>query len=208
MIGNLARAFAAGVIVLTLGLSSAMAQPGARSGNPVPPVPADLEVGAGYSLFFKAHAIGTQDYVCLPSASGVAWKQIAPQATLYESFRGFSQQVATHFLSPNVDESGLLRPTWQHSFDSSRVWARVVQPSTDANYVEAGAIPWLLLAVVGDAAGPMGGDFLTRAKKIQRLNTSGGVAPATGCTQSTDLGALALVPYTADYFFYRAWPPQ
>jgi hypothetical protein len=41
---------------------------------------------------------------------------------------------------------------------------------------------------------------------VQRLNTSGGVAPApsTGCTQSTDVGKMALVPYTADYFFYKA----
>jgi hypothetical protein len=39
---------------------------------------------------------------------------------------------------------------------------------------------------------------------IQRLNTSGGIAPQTGCALATDIGRIALVPYAADYFFYRA----
>jgi len=39
---------------------------------------------------------------------------------------------------------------------------------------------------------------------VQRLNTAGGVAPQTGCADATNIGATALVPYTADYFFYKA----
>ena len=35
---------------------------------------------------------------------------------------------------------------------------------------------------------------------IQRLKTSGGAVPATACT----VGQTQLVPYTADYFFFRA----
>ena len=46
--------------------------------------------------------------------------------------------------------------------------------------------------------------WLTQAKYIQRINTTGGVAPATGCAVATDLGAIALVPYTTDYVFFRA----
>jgi hypothetical protein len=34
------------------------------------------------------------------------------------------------------------------------------------------------------------------------LNPDGGVAPATGCSVATDVGAKAFMPYTADYFFY------
>ena len=37
---------------------------------------------------------------------------------------------------------------------------------------------------------------------IHRVNTSGGVAPATGCSKLRDLGKKAFVPYTADYYFY------
>jgi hypothetical protein len=39
---------------------------------------------------------------------------------------------------------------------------------------------------------------------VQRVNTQGGIAPATaGCSQAADIGKKALVPYTADYVFYR-----
>ena len=53
--------------------------------------------------------------------------------------------------------------------------------------------------MVGDQDGPTGGDKLTATTFIQRLNTSGGVAPSTNCT----LGDQALVDYEADYFFYK-----
>jgi Protein of unknown function (DUF3455) len=43
---------------------------------------------------------------------------------------------------------------------------------------------------------------LTEITFIQRVNTSGGVAPSTGCAESADVGSKAFVPYTADYFFY------
>jgi hypothetical protein len=78
--------------------------------------------------------------------------------------------------------------------------------SSDPEFVEPGAIPWLLLKVVGADPGPTGGKRLTRTTFIQRLNTMGGVAPApsTRCTQSIDVGNKALVPYTADYIFYTA----
>jgi Protein of unknown function (DUF3455) len=75
--------------------------------------------------------------------------------------------------------------------------------STDPAFVAPGAIPWLLLTVVGFKDGPTGGDTLSGTKFIQRLNTSGGVAPATGCSSPTDVGNKAFVPYTADYFFYK-----
>ena len=53
--------------------------------------------------------------------------------------------------------------------------------STDPDFVKPGAIAWLLLTVVGAKDGPTGGDTLTETTFVQRLNTSGGVAPSTGC---------------------------
>ena len=38
---------------------------------------------------------------------------------------------------------------------------------------------------------------------IQRINTAGGLAPTTGCSASIDVGKKALIPYTADYYFYK-----
>ena len=36
------------------------------------------------------------------------------------------------------------------------------------------------------------------------MNTRAGVAPATGCALATDVGKKALVPYEADYIFYKS----
>jgi hypothetical protein len=58
--------------------------------------------------------------------------------------------------------------------------------------------------VVGAQDGPTDGHKLTATTFIQRLNTSQGVAPSTGCTLSANVGKKALVDYEADYFFYKA----
>lgn len=162
-----------------------------------PPVPAGLEVGA--ELFLAGHGVGTQNYVCAPSNDGFAWTLFTPQATL---FKDDDRQLTTHFSSPNPDENGVVRVSWQHSRDTSAVWASLVKASTDEAFVARGAIPWLKLKVVGRRAGPGGGDALTAATFIQRLNTAGGVAPPTGCAAAADVGAKAFVPYSADYFFF------
>ena len=202
MTRSVRQVLAAGAILLGSGSSYAMAQS-------VPDVPPILDVPAGQVLFATGYAVGTQNYMCLPAPSGgVAWKFFAPQATLYVTAFGLQAQLATHFLSANPEESGLNRPTWQHSIDSGRVWGKVAQISTDPNYVAPGAIPWLLLEVAGREMGPDGGWFLTQAAWIQRINTSGGVAPATGCSEPGNIGALALVPYTTDYLFYKPRRPR
>lgn len=166
-----------------------------------PAVPANLQAPAGNTAFIEGHAAGTQNYICLPSGASFAWTFFGPQATLLNDD---DEQIITHFLSPNPAESGKPRPTWQHSRDTSAVWGNAIANSSDPTFVASGAIPWLLLQVVGDQGGPTSGDSLTKTTFIQRLNTAGGVAPSTGCTQSTDVGTKALVPYSADYFFYQA----
>ena len=204
MTRSVRQLFIAGLIVLGAGSSPAMGQTGAPVGS-VPDVPPNLEVEAGFVLFSKGHATGTQNYVCLPAANGgVAWKFVSPTATLFVPIKSFQAQLASHFLSPNPDEGGTLRATWQHSGDTSSVWAMPVEQSDDSDYVEPGAIPWLLLQVVGSEPGPKGGGALARTKYIQRVNTSGGKAPATGCTQIGEVGTRRFVPYSADYLFYRA----
>jgi hypothetical protein len=105
-------------------------------------------------------------------------------------------------LSPNPFEGDTPRATWQHSKDTGTIWAVAIASSSDPQFVAPNAIPWLLLQVVGDQAGPTGGDRLTRTTFIQRLNTAGGVAPLSECAALTNIGKKALVPYTADYFFF------
>ncbi len=176
----------------------------ASTWGPQSEVPPGLEVPPGHTLYLEGHASGTQNYVCLPSGTGMAWKFLGPQATLFLAFGGLEQQITTHFLSANPAENGTPRPTWQHSFDSSQVWGRAAASSLDPDFVAPGAIAWLLVEVVGSAPGPAGGAALKRTTFIHRVNTSGGVAPATGCSLASDVGAVVLVPYTTDYLFYRA----
>jgi hypothetical protein len=189
----------------------------AHAGQVKPPsVPFNLEVPLGNKAFLVGHAFGTQNYVCRPSASspsGVAYVLFTPEATLFSEDGG---QLITHFFSPNpnpldpntspaVVANGAIRATWQHSRDTSTVWARLHQlpdGTPGSVTVDKTAVAWLLLDVVGAVDGPAGGDTLTKTTFIQRVNTRGGLAPPTGCTFSTDIGNQAFVPYTADYVFY------
>jgi hypothetical protein len=82
---------------------------------------------AGNTAFLTGHALGTQNYICLPSPSEFSWTLFGPQATLFVTF------------------------------DTPR--------SIASNFVSLEAIPWLLVQAVG---------------------------------------STALVPYTADCFFYNA----
>ena len=195
---------AIGVLAFALALPvAASAQHGGRID--VPAAPSNLAVEEGNIPFLQTRAYGTQNYICSINTSvpaGVAWKLFGPQATLYP--QNAPMQVATHFLSPNPEEYGTARATWMDSHDGSAVWAVAEQMSTDSNYVAPGAVAWLRLRKVGTANGPIGGSMLAQTTFIQRLNTEGGVAPATGCDNATKLGTTVLVPYSTDYFFYRA----
>lgn len=185
-------------LALAVALALSLAQSAWAQVSP-PDVPTNIEVPEGAEPFLVGHAVGTQNYVCLPAGSKVAWSLFTPQATLFDDE---GQQLTTHFFSPNPFENGTVRPAWQHSQDTSTVWVRLRASSTDPEFVAPGAIPWLLLEVAGDETGPDDGDALTEAAYIQRVNTTGGIAPSTGCSKSKDLGQKAFVPYTADYFFY------
>jgi hypothetical protein len=184
---------------LALALTVSLPTPAHADRVTPPPVPAEIQVPEGSRAFLEGHAVGTQNYVCLPSGIGFAWSLFTPEATL---FRDNGRQITTHFFSPNPVETGIVRAAWQHSRDTSTVWGQAIHSSSDPGFVAAGAIPWLLIKVVGAQYGPTGGDKLTAATHIQRLNTWGGAAPATGCSQLPDVGKRAFVPYTADYFFY------
>ena len=187
----------AAVVALTI------AAPQASNDITPPPVPFNLVVPEGNTPYLLGQATGTQNYVCLQTATGFAWAFYGPQATL---FNGDNDQITTHYLSPNPAEAGTLRATWQHSRDTSTVWAVTTpaQTSSDPAYVAPGAIPWLRLQTVGTQYGPDGGGKLVPTTFIHRVNTAGGIAPATGCAATADIGKKAMVPYTTDYIFYKA----
>jgi hypothetical protein len=198
-----ARVAAIGLTV-TMGVQAAHAEQ-----ITVPAVPGNLNVDEGNEVFLVGHGVGTQNYVCVPSttsASGFAFSLFTPEATL---FNKEGKQLITHFFSPNSDptvkppEAGTIRVTWEDSRDSSRVWAMLLEQSTDERFVQKDAVAWLKLQTVGTDEGTTGPGRLTKVTFIQRLNTAGGLAPKSGCSTFEDLGRRVFVPYSADYFFYQ-----
>ncbi|PYY17548.1 MAG: hypothetical protein DMG60_11425 [Acidobacteria bacterium] len=185
-----------------------------------PPATSDLiAVPVGNSAFLFGHGVGTQGYICLPTSAGAstaAWNanNARPEATLFATFFGQNIQIITHFLSPDTNPNPDTAPnplpfgsvTWQSSFDSSKVWAQkknAVAAGSEDSCPNTGAIACVLLQSIGSENGPTGGRLLSQTTFIQRLNTKGGSAPTDGCFVSADVGKQALVPYSADYFFFR-----
>ena len=191
-------------ISLAAAFTVSLPQPaGARNITP-PAGPPDLRVDpAANEPFLEGHAFGTQNYICLPSGEDFKFMLFTPEATLFDPLDP-GKQLTTHFFSLNPFEPGKIRATWQHSKDTSIVWGGTAIPSTDPNFVAKDAIAWLKLPMAGVQDGPMRSDnVLTATTFIQRVHTSGGVAPSEECTSMNDVGTEAFVPYEADYFFYR-----
>ena len=143
-------------------------------------VPQQLQPPANEQLLLQVHAKGDQVYTCKSEAAQFTWTLKAPDAQLFDKD---GKPFGKHFAGPS----------WEAT-DGSRVTGKAVAnvPSPDAN-----SIPWLLVNIVShDGTG-----VLSRATTIQRLNTKGGKAPASGCDASHVAQELR-VPYSADYLFY------
>jgi hypothetical protein len=183
--GQLARALAKSVVVAALALPALLPGSAFAARIEPPSVPTAIQVPAGNVPFLMGHATGTQNYTCQLVSGSYAWTLVAPAATLVDD-KG--KQIITHYAGP----------TWQARDGSTVVGAKV-----DGVTVSPTAIPWLLLRATSTAPGPHHGDRLTDTTYVQRVNTTGGLAPTSGCDQTT-LGAARNVPYTADYYFYKA----
>jgi len=144
-----------------------------RRRSPLPPI---------RTIAFVLSAQGVQRYQCVQSTTAFTWTFVAPDADLF-SRRGHDF-VLHHFAGP----------TWLYKDSSSVVAARLAGATVDPT-----AIPWLLLGVTSHGGAP---GKLTDITSIQRLETTGGNAPATGC-DADHVGAEADALYTARYFFYR-----
>ena len=143
-------------------------------------VPQQLHPPANEQLLFEVHAKGDQVYVCMSAPAQFTWTLKAPDAQLFDKGgKAFGKHSAG--------------PSWEAS-DGSRVTGKAVAnaPSPDAD-----SIPWLLVNIVSHD----GSGVLSRATTIQRLNTKGGKAPASGC-DGAHAGQEVRVPYSADYLFY------
>jgi Protein of unknown function (DUF3455) len=146
-----------------------------------PEVPGGIAVEEGNKPFLIGHAVGVQIYRC----NGVNWAPFAPRANLYGDN---GQLIATHFAGPS----------WQAQDGSKVIAKRIKDPIT----VDPTAIPWLLLQPTEATAGP-DGDRLAGTTFIQRVATTGGLAPDASTCNAETAGSEAEVPYTADYVFWK-----
>jgi hypothetical protein len=124
-------------------------------------------------------AAGTQNYTCVVAegaTSGAFTGASTPEAQLI----GTGGRIH-HFAGPS----------WQSLRDQSLVKATKLAASA-----RTGTIPELLLQVTAHE----GKGILSRADYINRLYTSGGVAPTSACTA----GQVVKVPYGAVYVFWDA----
>ncbi|GIE82349.1 hypothetical protein Aph02nite_82990 [Actinoplanes philippinensis] len=147
----------------------------------VPLIAKEIRPPAGSKLVGAYIVVsGTQTYTCA-----------VPEGAATGVFTG----------TPSVPEAQLIGtggrihhfggPTWQSLRDGSLVTA-----SRAAGVNVDGAIPELLLKVETHS----GKGVLSRADYINRLRTSGGVAPSGSCTA----GQKASVPYGSIYVFWDA----
>jgi len=156
---------------------------GLQSPQPTVGVPDKLKPGANESLAMIVPAKGVQIYECRASkdpAGGYEWAFVAPEADLFDAG---GKKIGRHYAGPH----------WEANDGSKIVGA--VKERADAP--AAAAILWLLLTA--KSVGPAGS--FSKVTSVQRVNTVGGVAPKTGCSQAA-VGTPARINYTADYYFF------
>lgn len=153
----------------------------AASAVGTPAVPAPLQPSAGEEPAFMLRAQGVHVYECRANAGGgFQWVFTNPDVTL----RDETTERATE-VSPNTFEASSDRSTL-----SGRV--RAVAGAGGDN------LPWMLLS----ARSPSADGLFAGVTSVQRVNTSGGVAPRGGCGEYT-AGSEARVAFSADYYFYK-----
>jgi hypothetical protein len=136
-----------------------------------------LHVPTGDKVAFHVYALGVQIY----RWNGTSWEFVAPAARLFAD-ADYHGEVGIHYAGP----------TWESHSGGKVIGSRLEGCTPDLT-----AIPWLLLQTVS-TEGP---GIFDRVTYIQRVNTTGGLAPTA---PGSSIGAEVEVPYTAEYYFYRA----
>ena len=146
-------------------------------------VPAAVTPPAGHKAVMTLKGTGMLTYECRAKAGAgheFEWAFVAPDAGLWDSA---GKQVGKYYGGP----------TWEH-VDGSKLTGKqlAVAPAT------AGSIPLQLV----QASPATGSGAFTGVSYIQRVNTTGGVAPAAPCDAATD-NNKSTVKYSADYVFFK-----
>lgn len=170
------------VLLIIVGLAlQPISKARASDGPELPAQCGSIQVPAGNKLAFHVYARGVQIYRWNGITS--TWDFVAPIATLFAEANYFGE-VGTHYMGPK----------WESKSGSKVEGRRVTGTGCTPDPT---AIAWLLLSKYETT----GSGIFSSVTYIQRVNTTGGVVPTA--PGSTD-GEVREVPYTAEYYFYRA----
>ena len=169
-------ALAALAVLALASISVARASDDSRTPDLPSPICDRLQVQGG-RVAFHVYALGVQIY----RWNGISWDFVAPSARLFADAE-YHGQVGIHYAGP----------TWESNSGGKVVATRLEGCTPDPT-----AIPWLLLQMVSS----QGPGIFDRVTYIQRVNTSGGLAPTD---PGQFVGEEVNVPYAAEYYFYRA----
>jgi hypothetical protein len=148
------------------------------NGPELPAQCSSLQIEQGNKLALHVYARGVQIY----RWNGATWDFVAPNASLFAEENYFGE-IGNHYVGP----------TWESKSGSKVVGRRVTGTGCTPDTT---AIPWLLLERVTSS----GAGIFSKVTFIQRVNTTGGMAPTT---QGSFVGEINEVAYTAEYYFYR-----
>ena len=143
-------------------------------------IPEQIKAPAGYSPVLTTHAKGDQIYQCTLNKGEYSWETQAPDAKLFDE-------------QGNIVGNHTAGPLWEYK-EGSRVVGKVVKK---VDMTPGSAISWLLVEVVSHK----GDGLFSNVDFINRVNTHGGLPPASGCN-ANHLGSEKRVAYAADYIFY------
>lgn len=176
------------LVALTLAAQLGALAGCASTGPGLPTVPDNLKVPAGQTLKLSVNATGVQIYECRASKNDPTrfeWAFKAPEAQLFD---GKGLKIGKHYDGP----------TWEAN-DGSKVVGELKAKDSGPDPT---AVAWLLLSAKSTkGAGTFGSGVFGNVKSIQRMQTVGGIAPATPCNQ-TQAGQESRVLYRAAYYFY------
>jgi len=164
-------------------VSLPLAMPAVAAVSPPGGITSSITASADEEPAFMLRGEGTHVFECkqLPSdPNRYAWFFSSPDATLYDAGRPVARNAAENMFEAIGDRSTV----------TASIRARQDGGSNN--------LPWLLLRAQSTAdAGLFAG-----VTSVQRVNTTGGVAPDTGC-DANNVGKEARTAFKADYYFYR-----
>ncbi len=143
-------------------------------------IPDAIQVPEGNNRVLSLHAKGDQIYQCISQEGEYSWQLQGPNALLFDAS---GQLVGSHSAGPE----------WRYK-DGSHIKGQVIKK---VDVTPDSAVAWLLLETIE----PKGNGILASARFIQRVNTRGGLPPASDCNNN-HLGIEKPIAYSADYIFY------